>query len=140
MEGQRGPNLEEMDEEQARQFLTQLYSNLSPEEEYEVRHQDYVMEMPQSGERFRGRENMRAFQRARNYHSTPPQSLRLRRVIVKEGLWVVEAIIDYDDGRIFDVVLILELRDGKMWRDRWYFAEPFEAPEWRSQWVEKMET
>jgi SnoaL-like domain len=140
MEGQRGPNLEEMDEEQARQFLTQLYSNLSPEEEYEVRHQDYVMEMPQSGERFRGRENMRAFQRARNRHSTPPQSLRLRRVIVKEGLWVVEAIIDYDDGRVFDVVLILELRDGKMWRDRWYFAEPFEAPEWRSQWVERMET
>jgi hypothetical protein len=25
-----------------------------------------------------------------------------------------------------------------MWRDRWYFAEPFEAPEWRSQWVERM--
>jgi hypothetical protein len=86
MEGQRSPNLEEMDEVQARQFLTQLYSNLSPEEEYEVRHQDYVMEIPQSGERFRGRENMRAFQRARNYHTTPPRSLRLRRVIVKEGL------------------------------------------------------
>ena len=64
MEGQRGPNLEEMDEEQARQFLTGLYSRLSPEEEYEVRHHDYVMDMPQSGERFRGRENMRAFQRA----------------------------------------------------------------------------
>jgi hypothetical protein len=30
------------------------------------------------------------------------------------------------------------LRDGKMWRDRWYFAESFEAPEWRSQWVERM--
>jgi hypothetical protein len=53
MEDQRVPNLEEMDEEQARQVLTQLYSNLSPEEEYNVRHQNYVMEMPQSGERFR---------------------------------------------------------------------------------------
>ncbi len=140
MEEQRVPNLEEMDEEHARQFLTRLYSNLSPEEEYEVRHQDYVMEMPQSGERFRGRENMRAFQRARNYHATPPQSLQLRRVLVKEGLWVVEATIDYDDGRVFEVVVISELKDGKMWRDRWYFAEPFEAPEWRSQWVERMET
>ena len=29
MEDQRVPNLEEMDEEQARQFLTQLYLNLS---------------------------------------------------------------------------------------------------------------
>ena len=140
MEDQRVPNLEEMDEEQARQFLTQLYLNLSPEEEYKVRHQEYVMEMPQSGERFRGRENMRAFQRARDNHATPPRSLQLRRVLVKEGLWVVEAVLDYGDGRVFDVVLILELRDGKMWRDRWYFAEPFEAPEWRSQWVERMES
>jgi hypothetical protein len=139
MEGQRVPNLEEMDEEQARQFLTGLFSTLSPEEEYEVRHQDYVMEMPQSGERFRGRENMRAFQRARNYHSIPPQSLRLSRVLVKVGLWVVEGVIDYDDGRVFDVVVVSELKDGKMWRDRWYFAEPFEAPEWRSRWVEWME-
>jgi hypothetical protein len=140
MEDQRVPNLEEMDEEQARQFLTQLYSNLSPEEEYNVRHQDYVMEMPQSGERFRGRENMRAIQRARGNQANPPRYLQLRRVLVKEGLWVVEAVIDYGDGRVFDVVLILELRDGKMWRDRWYFAEPFEAPEWRAQWVERMET
>ena len=140
MEDQRVPNLEEMDEEQARQFLTQLYSNLSPEEEYNVRHQDYVMEMPQSGERFRRRENMRAIQRARGNQANPPRYLQLRRVLVKEGLWVVEAVIDYGDGRVFDVVLILELRDGKMWRDRWYFAEPFEAPEWRSQWVERMES
>jgi hypothetical protein len=104
-----------------------------------VHHQDYVMEMPQSGERFRGRENMRAFQRARSDHSTPPRSLQLRRVPVKEGLWVVEAVIDYGGGQVFDVVLISELRDGKMWRDRWYFAEPFEALEWRAQWVERME-
>jgi hypothetical protein len=43
--------------------------------------------MPQSGERFRGRENMRAFQEA---HPTPPSSLQVRRVLVKEVLWVVE--------------------------------------------------
>ena len=89
-----------------------------------MRHQDYVMEMPQSGERFSGRENMRAFQRARSDHSTPPRSLQLRRGLVKEGLWVVEAVIDYGGGQVFDVVLISELRDGKMWR---------------AQWVERME-
>ena len=133
------PNLEAMDEQQAEHFLTELLSNLSPEEEYNVRHQDYQMEMPQSGERFRGRENMRAFQEARDDHATPPRSVQLRRVLVKEGLWVVEAVIDYGGGQVFDVVLILELRDGKMWRDRWYFAEPFEAPEWRARWVERTE-
>ena len=147
MEDQRVSNLEEMNEEQARQFLTQLYSNLSPEEEYNLRYQDYVMEMPQSGERFRGRENMRAFQEARRAlrqsgdlgSPTSPPSIRLRRVLVKEGLWVVEGVIDYGGGRVFDVVVISELRDGKMRRDRWYFAEPFEAPQWRSQWLERME-
>jgi hypothetical protein len=106
MEDQRVPNLEEMDEGQARQFLSGLYSRLSPEEEYEVRHHDYVMELPQSGERFRGRENMRAFQRA---HPTPPSSLQVRRVLVKEGLWVVEGAIDYGDGRVFAVVVIRSL-------------------------------
>jgi hypothetical protein len=65
MAEQRVPNLEEMDEQQAHQFLTELYSRHIPEEEYNVRHpEDYVMEMPQAGERFRGRENMRAFQEA----------------------------------------------------------------------------
>ena len=137
MAEQRVPNLEEMDEQEAHRFLTDLYSRLSPQEEYNVRHQDYVMEMPQSGERFRGRVNMRAFQEA--YHLDPLPSLQVRRVLVKEGLWVVEGDIDYGAGRIFDVVIISELRDGKMWRDRWYFAEPFEAPEWRSQWVELMD-
>jgi hypothetical protein len=103
-----------------------------------VRHpEDYTMEMPQSGERFRGRENMRNFQEA---HPTPPSSLQVRRMLVKERLWVVEGVIDYGDGRVFDVVVIIsELEDGKMWRDRWYFAEPFEAPKWRAQWVERME-
>jgi hypothetical protein len=139
MAEQQVPNLEEMDEQQAHRFLSDLYSRLSPEEEYNVRHpQDYVMEMPQSGERFRGRENMRKFQEA--YPTTTPPSLQVRRVLVRDALWVVEGVIDYGDGRVFDVVVISELRDGKMWRDRWYFAEPFEAPEWRAQWVERMES
>jgi hypothetical protein len=37
-------------------------------------------------------------------------------------------------------VLIVELKDGKWWRDTRYYAEPFEAPEWRAQWVESMES
>ena len=37
---------------------------LSPEAEYWLRNEDYVMEMPQSGERIRGRDAMRAMQEA----------------------------------------------------------------------------
>jgi hypothetical protein len=138
MTEQRVPNLEEVDEEEAHRFLAELLSRLDSEEEYDARHQeDYVMEMPQSGERFRGRENLRAMQRT--YPIAAPPSVRLRRVLVRDGLWVVEGAIDYGDGPALDVVMILELRDGRMWRDRWYFPEPFEAPGWRAQWVARME-
>ena len=135
MAEQRVPNLEEMDEQEAHSFLTELFSNLSAREEYELRHEDYVMEMPQSGESIGSRENMRSFQET---YPTPP-TIQLRRVLVRDGLWVVEGINDYGGGQVFDVVLLIELRDGKMWRDRRYYAEPFEAPEWRAQWVERME-
>jgi hypothetical protein len=136
MAEQQVPNLEEMNEQEAHRFLTELFSDLSAQEEYELRHQDYVMEMPQSGESIRGREKMREFQEA---YPTPP-SIQLRRVLVRDGLWVVEGVNDYGGGQVFDIVLLIELRDGKMWRDRRYYAEPFEAPEWRAQWVERMES
>jgi hypothetical protein len=91
MAEQRVPNLEEMNEQEAHRFLTELFSNLSAREEYELRHEDYVMEMPQSGESIRGRENMRSFQEA---YPTPP-TIQLRRVLVRDGLWVVEGINEW---------------------------------------------
>ena len=139
MDDQRVPNLEEMDEQQARQFLAELFSVLSAEKEYAVRHEDYTMEMPQSGERIRGPENMRAFQQAFSSNSNPP-SIQVRRVLVRDGLWVIEGVNDYGEGGAYNVVVIVELKDGKWWRDTRYYAEPFEAPEWRAPWVERMET
>lgn len=135
---QRMLNLEELDEREAYRFLAGLLSRLDPEEEYDARHpEDFVMELPQSGERFRGRENLRAMQEA--YPVTSPPTVRLRRVLVRDGLWTVEGTIDYGDGPALDVVMVCELRDGRMWRDRWYFPGPFEAPGWRARWVERME-
>ena len=81
MAEQRVPNLEEMNEQETHRFLTELFSSLSAQEEYELRHQDYVMEMPQSGESIRGRENMRSFQEA---YPTPP-SIQVRRSTSQGG-------------------------------------------------------
>jgi hypothetical protein len=125
--------LDQMDEQEVGRFLSELLPKLSPEDEYEIRHEDYVMEMPQSGERIRGREKMREFQEA---YPNPP-TMQLHRVIVREQLWVVEIVSDYG-GRIYHPVLIIELRDGKIFRDTRYYAEPFEAPEWRARWIEPM--
>jgi hypothetical protein len=134
MDERRVRPLHEMDEQQAHHFLSEQLARLSPEEEYDLRHEGYTMEMPQSGERIRGREKMRAFQEA---YPNPP-TMRLRRVIVRDGLWVAEIVSDYG-GRIYHAVLVIELRDGKIFKETRYYAEPFEAPEWRAQWVERMQ-
>jgi hypothetical protein len=63
----------------------------------------------------------------------------VRRVLVWDGLWVVEGVNDYGGGQTTDFAMILELKDGRIWRDRRYYAEPFEAPEWRAEWVERVE-
>jgi hypothetical protein len=62
MNDQQTPNLQEMDEQQAHRFLSELMATHSAQEDYAMRHQDYTMEIPQSGERIRGREKMREFQ------------------------------------------------------------------------------
>jgi hypothetical protein len=132
----RAPNLEEMDEREARRFMERLMADLGADSGYELRHEDFVMEMPQSGERIRGRERMRELQGA--FGQSAP-SMRPRRLLVRDGLWVAEVLSDYGDGRTFYYVSVIELKDGKMWRDTRYYAEPFEAPQWRAHLVERME-
>jgi hypothetical protein len=136
-ERQRVPDLEGMDEQQAHEFLTELYSLLSAEAEDRIRHEEYTMEWPQSGERLRGRDTMRAFQESNA--GLRPQRWP-RRVLVREGLWVVEGSVDYGSGgRDLDFVLILELREGKVIKETRYYAEAFEAKEERARWFERME-
>jgi hypothetical protein len=72
-----------MDEQEAHRLLTELYSLLSAEAEDRIRHDEYTMELPQSGERLRGRRKMREFQES-NTGSRPPRWVR--RVLVRDGL------------------------------------------------------
>ena len=98
-EHKRVPNLEELDEKEAYSFPTAVFfygTDPDPEAVYEANHPEYyAMEMPQSGERIRGRENMRRLHKA--YPGSP--TIRLRRVLVRDGLWVVEGVNDYGAGR-----------------------------------------
>lgn len=77
---------------------------LSASAEFDIRHADYVMEMPQSGERIRGREAMQAMQEA----FPAPPSISLRRVVGSNGIWVIEGVNDYG-GDVWHVVAIFEL-------------------------------
>jgi len=107
---------------------------------HEMSADDMVQEWPQSGERISGRDNIAAVNQ--NYPAstgTAPKS-SLRRIVKPGEAWVIESTIDYGDGVPVSLVSIIELgAEGKIVRQTDYFANPFEAPAWRSQWVEKME-
>jgi len=108
--------------------------------QHEMAADDVVQEWPQSGERIRGRDNIAAVNQ--NYPTgsgtTPKGSLR--RILKPGEAWVIEGTIDYGDGIPVSTVSIIETgADGKVVHQTDYFANPFEAPAWRSQWVERME-
>lgn len=107
---------------------------LSPDDEHATRHEDYVMEMPQSGERISGRDAMRSMQEA---FPNPP-TISIRRVVGAETTWVLEGVNDYGDD-IWHVVVILELEpDGRVLRDTRYYSKALDPPDWRAGWVEPM--
>jgi hypothetical protein len=109
---------------------------LSPDEEYKLRSPEFVMEMPQSGERIRGRDAMRAMQEA---FPTPPQSMKIRRVVGAHRVWVLEGELDYGEGP-WSAVVVLEFdSDAAITRETRYYTEKSEPPRWRSAWVETME-
>lgn len=93
---------------------------------------DFVQEWPQSGERLR-KDGARAVNE--NYPGMP--SFQIKDVRGSGDLWVLQGTLDYGQGPVHGVS-IFELRDGKVVKQTDYFADPFEAPEWRAQWVEKM--
>jgi hypothetical protein len=91
-----------------------------------------VLEYPQSGERMRGRRNIQ------NQRASQPSKKRfiVRRIIGSGDLWITEFILTYD-GKPSYTVSIMEFRDGKVAHETQYFADPFEAPAWRTQWVQQ---
>ena len=103
--------------------------------EHEIYHDDAIIDYPQSGERIDGRRNIQAL---RSHHPDKPSGFTVRRILGSGNLWVTEYVITYQ-GRPVDTVSIMEFRDGKVAHETQYFADPFEPPAWRAQWVGRME-
>ena len=117
---------------------------------------DYVEDMPQSGERIRGKQNWRAI--IDNYPggvgTIDPAS---RRVVGADDRYVMTPSfsilriegsgdtftfagkLTYANGETWDLIAIAEVRDGKIVRGTTWYAAPFDAPEWRAGYVERME-
>ena len=104
------------------------------ETEHRIYHEDAVLEYPQSGERTRGRSNIQITR------SIQPNRKRftVQRIIGGGDLWITEFILSYD-GKPSYTVSIMEFKGDKVARETQYFADPFAAPAFRAQWVERMD-
>jgi ketosteroid isomerase-like protein len=122
----------------------------------EIFTEDVVIEWPQSGEVIRGLHNLREL--IANYPSDPlldPTTTRAHgvdemRVVaplftlvrVQGGGNIGSAAVRarYPDGATWWWVRMYELRDGRIARSTEYFAQDFDAPEWRAPLVERAAT
>lgn len=87
-----------------------------------------------STERILGRINLQAL---RSHHPDKPSGFDVKRIQGRGNLWITEYTIAYK-GRSVCVVSIMEFLNGKVVHETQYFSDPFEAPGWRSRWVEQI--
>jgi len=102
--------------------------------EHNIYDDDAVCDYPQSGERILGRINLQAL---RGHHPEKPSGFDVRRIQGSGDLWITEYTITYK-GRAAFTVSIMEFCNGKVVHETQYFSESFEAPGWRSQWVQQI--
>ena len=117
-----------------------------------LRHPEWFVEWPQSGEMVHSNEAFAEI--VRNYPGGRPTT-ELTRIVGAEDRWVFtpgntlmrivgsgdfwwsEWRMTYPDGVSYVCVDLIELLDGKVYREVVYWAMPFEAPQWRSPWVDR---
>jgi len=97
---------------------------------------DFVQEWPQSGERLTKEGSLRLAEVYEAQSGTSPK-FTYKRMLGGDDLFVIEGTMDYGDGVPVSYVGLGEIRDGKVARMTEYFANPFEAPAWRAEFVEK---
>ena len=99
---------------------------------------DFIQEWPQSGERLTKAASTRLAESYPQMSGTTP-TFKYKRMLGGGDVFVVEGTIDYGDGVPVSYVSIGEARDGKILKVTEYFANPFEAPAWRADFVERIE-
>jgi ketosteroid isomerase-like protein len=93
---------------------------------------DIVMDWPQSGERFRGRENALA---ALSATEVKPELAGEPSTIGSGDVWVIRMPVRYG-AELFQYAGIFELRNGVICRTTEFFAAPFPANPARAPYAE----
>jgi len=94
---------------------------------------DAILDYPQSGERFRGRDAISA---QRGGHPAS-RHFTILRITGTGSLWVSECVITYDGAPTYSVS-IMEFAYDHVVHESQYFADPFGAPPWRAALAEPM--
>ncbi len=127
--------MSEQENRDAIERYLEAFEQRDPDAIAELMHDDYVEEFPQSGERIRGKQDARSV--LENFPGGLPNLLD-HSYVVSGDLGVMKMTLEYGDNRVY-ACEVIDFQAGKIKRVRAYFGEPFEAPEWRAQWVESME-
>jgi hypothetical protein len=106
------------------------HSGRDEDRAHEIYRDDAVLEFPQSGERFEGVENFRAWRR----QYPADVKFHIRRITHRDDLVVTEYLISYDGAPWMFTVSIMEFFGDKVAHERIYIMDGFEAAEWRSPW------
>jgi hypothetical protein len=101
--------------------------------EHAIYDTDAILDYPQSGERFRGRETIAA---QRGGHSAE-RHFTVIRISGEGNLWVSECVITYN-GVPTHSVSIMEFARDSVVHETQYFADPFSAPASRAELAESM--
>ena len=124
-----------MDDRTARAAL-QRHWDASDAGDFEAEHdlygEDAVLHYPQSGERIRGRKNIRESR----FVQPNKKQFAVRRMIGSGDLWITEFVLTYD-GKPSYAVSIMEFREGLVANETQYFADRFDPSPTRAHLVER---
>ena len=95
---------------------------------------DAILDYPQSGERFRGRSQIRA---QRGGHPAE-RHFTVQRIRGGGDLWVSEVVITYDSVPTY-AVSVMEFSGDLVTHETQYFADPFQPPSWRAALAEPIQ-
>lgn len=124
---------------ESRQVVAQFWEAMQTNDFYAASRlldERYVLEWPQSGERIRGPENFAAINT--EYPAAGRWHFTVHRIIAEDDQVVSEVSVT-DSAVVGRAITFSTVRNGRIVQQIEYWPDPFEAPAWRSQWVERME-
>lgn len=111
------------------------YGGTDFDKSHEMYAEDAVLEFPQSGERFVGRETFKAWRQ----QYPAKVDYRIRRITGSGDLWVNELLVSYNGGPWSFGVAVLVFRDDKVVRESIYVMDGWDAAGWRAPWATRFD-